>query len=92
MFVFFDVKAVAGRFLTPTFGTLVATIASGSINFDETFLAGLPNFAFALYFSVAVDWRPTLTSSLLYEGFVAVVFFSFGIDFYVISSFCASEA
>ena len=96
MFVFLDVKAVAGRFLTPTFGTLVETIASGSINFDETFLAGLPNFAFtytfALYFSVAVDWRlPTLTSSLLYEGFVAVVFFSFGTDFYVIS-LCASEA
>jgi len=87
MFVFLDVKAVAGRFLTPTFGTLVETIASGSINFDETFLAGLLNFAFVLYFSVAVDWRlPTLTSSLLYEGFVAVVFFSFG------ASFCASEA
>jgi len=87
VFVFLDIKAVAGRFLTPTFDTLVAAAYSGLIYFVETFLAGLLNFAFPFDFKVAVDWRlPTLTLSLFYDGFVAVAFFTFG------ASFCARAA
>jgi len=37
VFVFLDIKAVAGRFLTPTFDTLVAAAYSGLIYFVETF-------------------------------------------------------
>lgn len=87
MFVFLDIKAVAGRFLTPTFDTLVAAAYSGLMYFVETFLAGLlslfsfyngVSFAFPFDFKVAVDWwLPTLTLSLLYDGFVAVTFLTF---------------
>ena len=63
-----------GRFLTPTFDPLVAVASIALIYFVGTFLAGLLYFAFAFDFNVAVDW---LMLSLLYEGFVAVVFFTF---------------
>jgi hypothetical protein len=93
VFVFLDSKAVAGRFLTPTFDPLVAATYSGLIYFVETFLAGLLYFAFALDFNVAVDWRlPTLTLSLLYEGFVPVTFFIFPLFGKFGASFCASAA
>ena len=97
MLVFLGIKAVAGRFLTPTFDAVAAASCSGLMYFVETFLVGLLNFALPFDFKVAVDWRlPMLNGldllSLLDDSFVIAAFFTFGASFRARAAWAASKS